>query len=139
VNIRWNLIVNGSDLMAQSVAVLGASTNRSKYSNKAVRAYADKGWTVYPVNPKADTIEGHKCYPSIRDLPGPVDRVSIYLPPALTLETLPDIAAAQPGDLFLNPGAESDELVSRASELGLNTLLGCSIIDIGARSEDYPA
>ena len=124
--------------MPQSVAVLGASTNRSKYSNKAVRAYADKGWTVYPVNPKAETIEGHKCYASIRDLPGPVDRVSVYLPPAVTLEALPDIAAAQPGDMFLNPGAESDELVSRARELGLKTVQACSIIDIGSRSEDYP-
>ncbi len=120
-----------SDSSQRTVAVVGASTDRSKFGNKAVRAYLKQGWRVYPVSPKADEIEGLQAYPSVRDLPGAVDRVSVYLPPAVGLKVLDDIAAVAPGELFINPGAESEELVARARDLGLDPILACSIIDIG--------
>ena len=79
--------------MAQTIAIVGASTDRSKFGNAAVRTYADQGWTVYPVNPRADKIEGLTAYKSITDVPGELDRVSVYLPPAVLLGILDDIAA----------------------------------------------
>jgi hypothetical protein len=42
----------------KSVAILGASADRSKYGNKAVRAYQQQGYTVFPINPKESEIEG---------------------------------------------------------------------------------
>ena len=62
----------------QTVAILGASQNRDKYGNKAVRAHLDLGYDVYPVNPKADEIEGVKAYPTLSDL---LDAVAIVWPP----------------------------------------------------------
>ena len=44
--------------MPQTVAVIGASTNRAKYGNRAVRAFRQRGYTVWPVNPHETTIEG---------------------------------------------------------------------------------
>jgi hypothetical protein len=121
----------------QTIAVIGASADRSKFGNIAARAYADLGWTVYPVNPKADEIEGLKCYPSIRDVPGKLDRISVYLPPAVLLSTLDDIAAKSADEVWLNPGTESDAVLTRAGELGLNVIQACSIVDRGVSPSAY--
>src|SRR5262249_44402245 len=79
--------------MKPTVAIVGASTNRSKYGNKAVRAYARQGYEVYPIHPQADSIEGHKAYRSVLNVPvDQLDRVSIYLPPEIGLQVIDDIA-----------------------------------------------
>lgn len=114
-----------------TVAILGASTNRDKYGNKSVRAHLQSGYEVFPVNPRAEQIEGVKCYPSIADVPEPLDRVSFYLPPALGLQVIDDVAKKNPKEVWLNPGAESEALIRRAEELGLNVVVACSIIDVG--------
>lgn len=124
--------------MSKTVAVLGASADRSKYSNKAIRAYQRQGWTVYPVNPKGGQIEGLQTYASIDQIPGKVDRVTLYLPPAVGIQALPSIAKARPDEFYVNPGAESEELVAKAKELGLEPILACSIIEIGATPREFP-
>jgi predicted CoA-binding protein len=116
-----------------SVAVVGASSARHKYGNKAVRAYLRQGWTVYPVNPSEKTIEGLDVYPTLDAVPGGVDRVSLYVPAAIGVTLLDAIKAKAPHELWVNPGAESDELIARAEALGLNPIQACSIVDIGER------
>ncbi len=117
----------------RTVAVVGASSAPHKYGNKAVRAYLRQGWTVYPVNPTEATIEGLAVYPSLADVPRPIDRVSLYVPPAVGMTLLEAIKRAAPEELFLNPGSESDELIARAEALGLDPIQACSIVDIGER------
>ncbi len=114
-----------------SVAVVGASADRSKFGNKAVRAYLRQGWTVYPVHPKLAEIEGVKVYASVRALPGPVQRIALYLPPDVGLALLPDLAAVPHDELFVNPGAESDALLVKAQALGLHAIQACAIVDVG--------
>lgn len=116
-----------------SVAIIGASSDRRKFGNKAVRAYLQKGWTVYPVNPRKQPIEGLQTFPTIADVPEPIDYVSLYVPPNVGLEVLPAIGARKPKEVWVNPGAESDELIETASKLGLETVLACSIVAIGLR------
>jgi predicted CoA-binding protein len=122
-----------------TIAILGASSDRSKYGNKAVRAFLVKGYTVYPVNPKGGEIEGLAAYKSLAEIPAEVrlDRISVYLPPAIGLKTLPEMAARNPGEVWLNPGSESDELVAAAEKLGLNTIQACSIVDIGLSPHQF--
>jgi uncharacterized protein len=116
-----------------SVAILGASADRSKFGNKAVRAFLARGYTVYPVNPKGGEVEGLPVYKSLADIPPDVklDRISVYLPPAVGLKTLPEIAARGADEIWLNPGSESDELVTAAEKQGLNVIQACSIVAIG--------
>jgi len=116
-----------------SVAVIGASNAPHKFGNKAVRAYLRQGWTVYPVNPNETTVEGLAVYATIGDVPGPVDRVSMYVPPSVGITLLEAIRAKGSTELWLNPGSESDELVERATALGLDPIQACSIVDIGER------
>src|SRR5438067_8218675 len=121
-----------------SVAILGASADRSKFGNKAVRAFLARGYEVYAVNPKGGEVEGLPVYKSLADIPADVelDRISVYLPPAVGLKALPEIAARGCSELWLNPGSESDELVAAAEKQGLNVVQACSIVGIGVSPHD---
>ena len=114
-----------------TVAVIGASHDRNKFGNRAVRAFRQQGYTVYPVNPKEAGIEGIPAYRSILDVPVRPRMVSVYLPPPVLLEVLPDIAAKGCDELWLNPGTESDEVLAEAKRLGLNVIQACSIVGVG--------
>jgi len=115
----------------KSVAIIGASNDRSKYGNKSVRAHVKRGYTVYPVNPKETEIEGLPAFKSITDVPVRPDRVSVYLPPPVLRKALPEIAAKGCDELWLNPGTESEEVLAEAERLGLNVIQACSIVDVG--------
>ncbi len=116
-----------------SVAVIGASNARQKYGNRAVRAYLRQGWTVYPVNPNEPVVEGLGTYKTINDIPGPVDRASLYVPAEIGQTLLDGIRRKGVKELFVNPGAESDALLAEAERLGLEPIQACSIVDIGER------
>lgn len=115
----------------KTVAVIGASTQREKWGNKAVRAFARQGYTVFPVNPGEPEVEGLKCFASIRDVPVRPDQISVYLAPPRLLKVLPDIAARGCDELFLNPGTESPEVLAECARLGLNAIQACSVIAVG--------
>ena len=120
-----------SEERGPTVAVIGASSDRAKHGNRAVRAYLARGYTVFPVNPREATIEGLPAYASIREIPGPVDRVTVYVPPAALLAILPEIAEKAPVEVYFNPGSERDDVVEKARALGLDPILACSITEIG--------
>ena len=122
-----------------TVVILGASTDRSKFGNKSVRAHLQAGYTVYPVNPKATEVARLAAYASIADLPiETVDRVSIYLPPAVGMTMLDKILSLHPQEVWLNPGSESPELLAHAQALGLPVVQGCSIVDLGMSPSQFP-
>ena len=111
-----------------SIAVIGASNDPSKYGNRAVRTYKSLGWTVYPIHPSEKTIEGLPAFASVRDIPEPVDRASLYLPPAIGVTVLDDIAARGAKELWVNPGAGSPEIIAKAERLGLTVIEACTIV-----------
>ena len=117
--------------MPKVVAVIGASNDRQKFGNRAVRAYKEQGYTVVPINPHEATVEGLKAYASILDVPGPVDLVSFYIPPEIGEQVIGDVARKGVSEVWLNPGAESDELIARARALSIQPIVACSIVAIG--------
>jgi predicted CoA-binding protein len=117
--------------MSKVVAVIGASSNRSKFGNRAVRAFRQQGYTVIPINPNEQEVEGLKSYASVLDVPGPIDMASLYLPPAIGAQVIGEIAQKGIAEVWLNPGAESDELIARARALNIQPIVACSIVAIG--------
>ena len=115
----------------KTVAIIGASGNRAKFGNKAVRAFLQQGCTVYPVNPTEAQIEGLETCKTILDVPVRPQMVSVYLPPQALLKVLPDICKKGCDELWLNPGTESDEVLAEAQRLGLNVIQACSIVGVG--------
>jgi predicted CoA-binding protein len=124
-------------MVANTVAVIGASSDRQKYGNAAVRAYARRGWHVYPVNGRGGELEGWLAYATLADVPVLVQRVALYLPPGVGIQVLPQIAQVQPAEFYVNPGAESPELLAEAARLGLRPLLDCSIVALGESPATY--
>ena len=114
-----------------AIAILGASTDRRKFGNKAVRAFRAQGFTVIPINPRAETVEGEPAYASVLDYPGTIDEASVYLPPAVGLPAMDQLKAKGVPVVWLNPGADGPEVVARARALGLDTRVACSIMGIG--------
>jgi uncharacterized protein len=115
----------------KTIAILGASTDPRKYGNKAVRAFTQQGYRVYPVNPKEKTVEGLPAYKSLAEVPERPQMISVYLPPPVVLKTLPEIAEKGCDELWLNPGTESEEVLAEAERLGLNVIQACSIVAVG--------
>ena len=109
-------------LSAKAYAVAGASTNRAKYGNKVFRALVDSGRVVYPLNPIADEIEGHKAYASIADLPVVPESLSIITPPQVTRTVVADAIAAGVKNIWMQPGAEDESASQAAREAGLNVI-----------------
>jgi hypothetical protein len=117
--------------MAKVVAVIGASSNRNKFGNRAVRAFRQQGYTVVPINPHEAEIEGLKSYASVLDVPGAIDMASFYLPPEIGLQVIDEVAGKGIPEVWLNPGAESDSLIARAKALHIQPIVACSIVAIG--------
>ena len=121
----------------KTVAVWGASSDRNKFGNKAVRAFRDCGYQVYPINAKESVVEGIGAFPSIQALPASPDIVSVYLPPPLLLSLLPGLAAVGIVELWLNPGTDTPEVISALQRLNIPFLQACSLVRLGVNSSDY--
>jgi predicted CoA-binding protein len=117
--------------MSKVVAVIGASSHRYKYGNKAFRAFVRQGYTVIPINPNESSVEGTATYRSVLDVPGAIDMATIYVPGHIGVNVIDDIAKKGIPEVWLNPGADDDEVLARAKALGVKVITACSIMAIG--------
>ncbi len=117
--------------MSKVVAVIGASSDRGKFGNRALRVYVQEGYRVIPINPHEMEIEGLTAYASVLDVPGPIDMASFYVPPEVGEQVIEQVARKQIREVWLNPGSESDALIARARALSIQPIVACSIVSIG--------
>ena len=117
--------------MAKTVAIIGASADKRKFGNRALRAFKRQGYTVIPINPNEHEVEGIKAYASVLDVPGSIDMASFYVPPEIGEKVISEVARKGISEVWLNPGSESDELIQLARALKLKPIVACSIIGIG--------
>ena len=117
--------------MAKIIAVIGASSDRRKFGNRALRAYRQQGYTVLAINPNETEVEGERTFASVLDVPGPIDMATFYVPPDIGERVIDEVARKGIAEVWLNPGAESDALVARAQALNIRPIQACSIMAIG--------
>jgi predicted CoA-binding protein len=115
----------------KTVAVIGASPDRRKFGNKALRAFREAGYRAIPINPHHEEVEGEKSYASVLDYPDTIDMATVYVPPDVGEQVLESLAQKGIGEVWFNPGAESPEVLTRARALGMQPIQACSIIGIG--------
>lgn len=118
-------------VMGRTVAVVGASRDRRKFGNKAVRAFSKQGYEVYPIHPTAESVEGLPAYRSVTDVPGPIEVATVYVPPEIGRTLLNGLADKGIAQVWINPGAGSGQLLEEARARGLNVVEACSILGIG--------
>lgn len=132
--------MHGADLVpdflaGRAFAVVGASSDRSKYGNKVLRCYLQHRLEAIPVNPRETEVEGVACVKDLASLPKPVHAVSIITPPPVTERIVEDAAKAGITRVWMQPGAESHRAIARAKELGLSVIAGgpCLLVELGFR------
>jgi uncharacterized protein len=123
--------------MRRVVAVVGASADRGKFGNKAVRAFLAAGDDVVPINPHEREVEGLTAYASVLDVPRAIDMATVYVHADVALRLLPQLAEKGIGEIWLNPGADDDVVVDEARRMGLNVIVACSIVGVGRRPGDF--
>lgn len=121
---------------SKAYAVLGATSNREKYGNKVLRCYQQNNKTVYPVNPRADLIEGLHVISSINDLPPEVKSISVITPPKITEEIVEQAIKKGIQNIWMQPGAESEKAINTCLKHQINVIAGgpCILVILGFRN-----
>jgi len=112
----------------RTVAVLGASPKKERYSNRAICELKAQGYDVVPVNPGQTVIEGLPVAANLAAIGRPIDTLTIYVNPTHIDPLVPEIVAARPGRVIMNPGAESPELARALRQAGIPALEACTLV-----------
>lgn len=119
------------DLLTQPgviIAVVGASDNPDKFGYAIYRDLKRKGYRVFPVNPKRETVDGDKAYPNLQALPETPDIANLVVPPEVSLSIALECLRLGILNLWLQPGAENPMVLAFMQENGLNYLAGACIM-----------
>lgn len=108
--------------------VLGATTKPDRFACRAMETLMAYGHRAVPVNPAFDDVLGQPCYARVANVPGPIDTITVYLGPLRSEPLIPEILAARPRRLILNPGAENENLATQAREAGIEVVEGCTLV-----------
>jgi predicted CoA-binding protein len=73
----------------------------------------------------------------VLDVPGPIDMATVYVQPELCRATARRVRAQEDPEIWLNPGADDDDVLAEAKRRGLNVIAACSIIGAGKRPSEY--
>ena len=123
--------------MEKTVAVVGASSSRAKFGNKALRAFVAEGYRVLPINPHESVVEGLKTYASVLDVPEHIDMATVYVQPDVTLRLLDEFQRKGIPEIWVNPGAEDDAVMTESRRRKMNVIFACSIIAIGRNPGEF--
>ncbi len=113
------------------VAVLGASSDSSRYSYKAMQLLKEYGHTPVPVHPRETEILGYKVVSEIKELVKQgkrIDTLTMYVNPALSTKYKQDILDLNPKRVIFNPGSENPELEKALVEKGIQVEEACTLV-----------
>ena len=106
----------------KDLAVVGVSRKGSKFGNMIYKELKKKGYNTFGVNPKLDTIDGDKCYNSLKELEGKVNGVVNVVSPSNTKSVVEDANAIGIKNIWMQQGSESKEAIEYCKENGINEI-----------------
>ncbi|MCW2959864.1 MAG: CoA-binding protein [Thermoleophilia bacterium] len=104
---------------SRTIAIVGFSANPDKAAHRASMYLVRRGWNVIPVNPTIDEVAGLRAYPTLADVPVPIDLVDVFRPAAETAGIAREAVAAGASAIWLQLGITSEEARAVATEGGL--------------------
>lgn len=107
---------------AKRIAVVGLDSRTDRTAYRIARYLKDHGYTIVPVHRgrfSADEVLGEPAYESLRDVPGHIDLVDVFVRPAETDPVIDDAIAVGAGAIWLQVGITNDEGLERARKAGL--------------------
>jgi predicted CoA-binding protein len=107
----------------RTIAVVGLSANWHRPSHFAAKYMLDHGYTVIPVNPAYPEVLGQKCYPSLRDIPVPVDLVDVFRKAEDVLPLVDDAIAIGARAIWFQLGVINPAAAERAEAAGLKVVM----------------
>ncbi|MCZ7557329.1 MAG: CoA-binding protein [Bacteroidia bacterium] len=112
----------------RTLALAGASRNGKKFGNTLLKDLANKGYTVHPVHPSAESIDGVRAFPSLAALPEAVGGLVLVVPPAESEKLVREAADAGIPRIWMQQGAESPEAIRLCEERGLECTHGYCLL-----------
>ena len=118
-----------SFLDGHRIALVGASERKDSFARTIDQALVDHGYEVVPVNPRLPDLDGRTCYPTVSDIPDPVDGAIVMVGPDHAPRAVEDVAAAGVEKVWLfkglgTAGAASADALSACERHGLQTVAG---------------
>lgn len=113
---------------SKTIAVVGASDNPERASYRVGSYLASQGFKVIPVNPMLTELFGEKAYPDLAAVPGPVDIVDVFRRPEAVPEIVEQAIAKHAPVIWMQPGAENEQAAERATEAGLEVIMGVCLM-----------
>ena len=115
--------------MSSVVAVVGASPNPERYSNKAIRMLVEYGHDVIPINPGHAEIEGLSVVKHLSEVSaGDVDTVTMYVQESVSHGLRDALITLAPRRVIFNPGAENAALADDLAANGIDVLEACTLV-----------
>lgn len=115
-------------------AVVGASRDPAKYGHMVYMALKAAGYTVYPINPNAEDIDGDPAYPLLDNLPETPECVVVVAPPAVTEQSVKEAGRLGTRYIWMQPGAESQAAANAARGAGLVAVYGGPCIMVAVKT-----
>ena len=116
----------------RTIAVVGLSPRPQRPSHGVARYLIDSGYVVFGVRPDSDEILGRPCYPSLADIPEPVDLVDVFRRPRYVAQHTDEAIAAEVGALWLQLGVIDEPSALRAQDAGLIVVMNrCLMVEHG--------
>jgi predicted CoA-binding protein len=115
----------------KTIALVGASPDPDRASHAVMRYMIDRGYRVVPVNPNEKEILGMKAYPSLKDIPEPVDMVDIFRRSELAGAVCDEAIAIGAKSVWLQLRVIDEEAAKRCEAAGLKVVMDrCPAIDM---------